>query len=118
MNRLVGKVFQHREHLTPDKVYRVIGVGRHVRDPHSEVVIYEARYSDVLRDIDITLPAGSIWLRNKFDFMSRFTDENHLLASREYIKILTNKDIINKDFLIKQHLEKYGELSPGYKFKL
>ena len=54
------------------KLYEVINVGRHVKNPNNISVIYRQLYSSKLRDTNEILNYGSIWIRDLEDFNNKF----------------------------------------------
>ncbi len=56
------------EHIKSGKLYKLIGLARNVNNPLIEVVIYKQLYNSVLKDTNIPLSKGSIWVRERCDF--------------------------------------------------
>jgi hypothetical protein len=59
------------KHTTSGKLYNVIGVGRNVRNPHKQIVIYEQLYDSTLANTKTKLPYGSLWTRDLDDFTAK-----------------------------------------------
>ena len=63
-------------HISSGLKYKVVGVGRTVKDPLRKVVIYEQLYGSKIRDDphrETHLPAGSLWVRDIEEFALKFT---------------------------------------------
>jgi len=74
-------VIQMARHLRTNKLYKIIGEGRDVVNPHRLVVVYAQFDTTRLRGpgvegggkgVDIELPPGSIWIRDKAEFDRKF----------------------------------------------
>lgn len=57
-------------HTKTNNLYKVLGTGRSVENPHKQVVVYEQIGESKLRDTNILLPNGSLWTRDLDDFNS------------------------------------------------
>lgn len=60
------------QHVVNKKFYKVIGVGRLIENPEKLVVLYEQLYYSKLRNYNIALPKGTIWIRSTNDFVGKF----------------------------------------------
>lgn len=68
-------------HLRTNQLYKIIGEGRDVVNPHRQVVIYAQFNTTRLQGVgvegggqgvDTELPPGSIWVRDKDEFDRKF----------------------------------------------
>lgn len=62
-------VFQH---IKTGKRYLVIGIGRSVNAPEKKIVVYKQLYVSTLKNTNISLPVGTIWIRDLIDFEKKF----------------------------------------------
>jgi hypothetical protein len=60
-------------HWKTNNLYRVVSIGRSVTNPGQRLVIYKQLYDSKLRDTNIELPHGSVWVRDLNDFTPKFT---------------------------------------------
>lgn len=74
-------------HSRTGKLYNVIGVGRHVKKPNEQVVIYSQLYESKLNGTEEKLPYGSVWIRSIEDFNS--IDDN---GNKKFISTLNIND--------------------------
>ena len=70
MNRLTG-LYKHYK----GNNYNVLGVGRSTNNPMKQYVVYEQLYDNKIKDTNIDLPRGSIWIRELEEF-NGYVDEN------------------------------------------
>jgi len=72
---------QMARHLRTNQLYKIIGEGRDVVNPHRQVIIYAqfdttrlrgARVEGGGQRVDTELPPGSIWIRDKAEFDRKF----------------------------------------------
>jgi len=76
-----GVTTQLARHHRTGKIYKIIGEGRDVINPYRQVVIYAQFDTTRLRGpgvegggerVNIELPPGSIWIRDKAEFERKF----------------------------------------------
>jgi hypothetical protein len=66
------------KHLRTGRLYRFIGYGRSVENPQVRQVIYKQLYRSKLNEAGVIkagstiLPYGSIWVRERSDFRTKF----------------------------------------------
>jgi Protein of unknown function (DUF1653) len=98
------------QHINNKKFYEVIGTGRFIENPTKIVVLYKQLYDGALRGYNIPLPKGSMWIRDKNEFVEKFElieTNPALFNAKSYAK--------NIQFLKKlQKLEKMNKNKKSY----
>jgi len=60
------------QHINNKKFYKVIGLGRLEDNSAKLVVVYKQLYDSTLKNHNISLPKGSIWIRDADEFVEKF----------------------------------------------
>jgi hypothetical protein len=63
------------QHLSSQKLYRVIGCGREVCSVFEGKVIYQSMETSYLRESNLWLPRKTIWIRPLEEFIQKFKYE-------------------------------------------
>ena len=84
-------------HIRTGKTYFAEGTARHVSNPNKLSVVYCQKYEGKLDETDTKLPVGTMWIRDTYDFSTKFERvEQELLPMRIMTSITSTleKDVL------------------------
>ena len=70
----MGNIYRH---MKTGLLYKVVGKARNVYSPNTLNVVYKQIYKSTLKGTNISLPVGSLWIREEKDFKDKFKNSSY-----------------------------------------